>query len=183
MESLKIHTRRKSSHTRSGAAKTKAPAAVTLTKAYLGESPLASILGETVALFHRLRVVTEQIHRQGEVTSGKRGILGSLDSSGPQTVPQMARARPVSRQYIQTLVNELAAEGYVEFKENPAHKRSPLVRLTPKGKELFHAMLQREVKVISRLKLGIPEKELQTAASVLRAVREMFESKEWKRLL
>ena len=27
------------------------------------------------------RVVTEQIHRQGEMTSGKRGILGSLDSS------------------------------------------------------------------------------------------------------
>jgi DNA-binding MarR family transcriptional regulator len=183
MESLQIHTRRKSSHTRVGAAKKQAPAAVTLTKAYLGESPLASILGETVALFHRLRVVTEQIHRQGELTSGKRGILGSLDSSGPQTVPQMARARPVSRQYIQTLVNELAEEGYVAFTENPAHKRSQLVCLTPKGKELFHTMLQREGKVISRLKLGIPDKELQTAASVLRAVREMFESQEWKRLL
>jgi DNA-binding MarR family transcriptional regulator len=183
MESLKINTRRKSSQNRSGAAKKKAPAAVTLTKAYLGESPLASIMGETVALFHRLRVVTEQIHQLGEMTSGKRGILASLDSSGPQTVPQMARARPVSRQYIQPMVNELAKEGYVEFKENPAHKRSRLVHLTPKGKELFHSMIQKEVKVISRLKLDIPEKELRRAASVLRAVREMFESKEWKRLL
>ena len=140
-------------------------------------------MGETVALFHRLRVVTEEIHRLGEIASGKRGILASLDSSGPQTVPQMARARPVSRQYVQALVNELAKEGCVEFSENPAHKRSRLVQLTSKGRDLFHSMVRREVKLISRLKLDIPEKELKTAASVLRAVREMFTGKEWKRLL
>jgi DNA-binding MarR family transcriptional regulator len=183
MGKLKMNTRRKLSHARSGEAKREAPAAVALTKAYLGESPLASIMGETVALSHRLRVVSEQIHRLGEMTSGKRGILGSLDSSGPLTVPQMARARPVSRQYIQTLVNELAKEGCVEFKENPAHKRSRLVHLTPKGKELLYSMVQREVKLFSRLKLEISEKELRAASSVLRAVREIFESKDWKRLL
>lgn len=183
MGKSKMNTRRKSSHARSGAAKKEAPAAVALTKTYLGESPLASIMGETVALFHRLRVVTEEIHRLGELTSGKRGILASLDTSGPLTVPQMARTRPVSRQYIQSLVNELAKEGYVEFNENPAHKRSRLVHLTPEGKELFDSMIQREVKLLSRVKLEINEKELRTAASVLRAVRETFESKEWKRLL
>lgn len=164
-------------------AKDKAPAAVALSRAYLGDSALVSLIGETVALFHRLRVVTEQIHQWGEMTSGKRGILASLDSSGPQTVPQMARARQVSRQYIQSLVNELTEEGYVEFQENPAHKRSNLVLLTPKGKKFFDSMVQREVKIMSRLKLDIPEKDLQAAASVLAVVREMFESKQWKRLL
>jgi hypothetical protein len=42
------------------------------------------------------------------MTAGKRGVLKGLDRLGPQTVPQMARARPVSRQHIQTLVNRLA---------------------------------------------------------------------------
>ena len=161
----------------------KIPAAVALSKAYFGDSALASLIGEVVALFHRLRIVSEQIHRQGEMTSGKRGVLGSLDRFGPQTVPAMARARPVSRQYIQTLVNQLSDEGLVEFIENPAHKRSHLIRLTPKGKVLLDSMIQRETELLSLLKLDIQEKALRDGAGVLKAVRELFESKQWKELL
>src|SRR4030067_3517211 len=84
------------------------PATDALSKAYCGNSALASLIGEVVALFHRLRIVSEQIHRQGEMTSGKRGVLGSLDRFGPQTGPAMARGRPVPRQDIQTLVNQLS---------------------------------------------------------------------------
>ncbi|HLE24134.1 MAG TPA: MarR family transcriptional regulator [Thermodesulfobacteriota bacterium] len=170
-------------HKRSGGNQNTKPAAVALSKAYFGDSALASLIGEVVALFHRLRIVSEQIHRQGEMTSGKRGILGSLDRFGPQTVPEMARARPVSRQYIQTLVNQLMHEGLVEFIENPAHKRSHFVRLTPKGKELLDSMIQRETELLSQLKLDIPEKALHDGAGVLKAVRELFESKQWKELL
>ncbi len=161
----------------------KTPAAVALSKAYFGDSALASLIGEVVALFHRLRIVSEQIHQRGEMTSGKRGVLGSLDRFGPQTVPAIARARPVSRQYIQTLVNQLGNEGLVEFVENPAHKRSHLVRLTPKGKELLDSMIQRETELLSRLELDIPEKALRDGARVLKAVRELFECKQWKELL
>ncbi|MCI0657225.1 MAG: MarR family transcriptional regulator, partial [Acidobacteria bacterium] len=106
-----------------------------------------------------------------------------LDLSGPQTVPQMARARPVSRQYIQALVNQLAAEDRIEFVDNPAHKRSRLVRLTPQGKAFLDAAMRRQGKLLSRLRIDIPEKDLRTAASVLRAVRTLFESRQWKALL
>lgn len=159
------------------------PAAVTLIKAYLGESPLVAVIGETVSLFHRLRVVTEEIHHQGEMTSGKRGVLASLDRLGPQTVPQMARSRPVSRQYIQMLVNELLNNGYVEPLENPAHKRSRLVRITPKGKELFDSMMLKEAILLSKLKLDISQEKLLTAVEVLKSLRKLFESKEWRQLL
>lgn len=148
-----------------------------------GGSPLASVIGETVSLFHRLRAAAEQVHRQGETTAGKLGVLRGLDLSGPQTVPQMARARPVSRQYIQALVNQLAAEDRIEFVDNPAHKRSRLVRLTPQGKAFLDAAMRRQGKLLSRLRIDIPEKDLRTAASVLRAVRTLFESRQWKALL
>ena len=81
---------------RSGRSAPPVPAAVAL----LGDSHLSRWSGETVALFHRLRAVSEQIHQLGELSSGKHGILKGLGLFGPQTVPQMARARPVSRQYI-----------------------------------------------------------------------------------
>lgn len=146
-------------------------------------SPFESVLNETVALFHRLRVVAEQIHRQGTMSAGRRGVLKNLERLGPQTVPQMARARPVSRQHIQTLVNQLAVDGLVELSDNPAHKRSRLVHLTPQGKTLVEAMTRREATLLSRLKIDIPEQDLRAASAVLRAVQALFEGGEWKRLL
>lgn len=148
-----------------------------------GGSALESVIGETVSLFHRLRAVAEEVHHQGDLTAGKLGVLRDLDLSGPQTVPQMARARPVSRQYIQTLVDQLTDDGHVELVDNPSHKRSRLVRLTPRGKALVDAATRRQAKVFSRLKIGVPEKDLRTAASVLRAMRGFFESNQWKALL
>jgi len=143
---------------------------------------LYAVADETRKLFHRLRAVAVEIHRQGELSGGRRGVLLDLDRLGPQTVPQMARARPVSRQHIQTIVNDLIEEGHVELVVNPAHKRSHLVRLTRKGKELVDAMNRREAKILTGMKIGIPEKDLQAAAAVLRAVRELLECEQWKRL-
>lgn len=148
-----------------------------------GGSALESLLAETVSLSHRLRIVAEHVHEQGETSAGKLGVLRGLDLFGAQTVPQIARARPVSRQYIQVLVDELAAEGHVEFLENPAHKRSRLVRLTPKGKNFLDAAIRRQGKLLARLKIGIPEKDLRSAASVLRTLRAFFEGEHWKRMV
>ena len=149
----------------------------------LGESAFEKVLGETVALYHRLKIVAERIHRQGELTSGKGGVLAGLYHFGPQTVPQMARARPVSRQYIQTLVNELADEGLVGSISNPAHKRSHLVRLTERGEATVEEMIKRQKKIVSRLRLDIPEEDLLSAAGLLREVRGLFESKRWRKIL
>jgi DNA-binding MarR family transcriptional regulator len=134
---------------------------------------LDRVFSETVALFHRLRAVAEEVHRQGEMTAGKRGILKDL-AHGPQTVPQMARARPVSRQHIQSLVDMLEADGYVYWVENPAHKRSLLVRLTPKGEALFQTMRQKEAERLSALEIDIEEKDLETTVCVLRSLRELL---------
>lgn len=152
------------------------------TVAFVG-SALESLFGETVSLSHRLRTVAEHVHQQGETSAGKLGVLRGLDLFGPRTVPQIARARPVSRQYIQALVDELAEEGHVEFLDNPAHKRSRLVRLTPKGKGFLHAAIRRQGKLLARLKIGIPEKDLRSAASVLHTLRAFFEGEHWKRMV
>lgn len=147
------------------------------------ESAFNVLINETSALFHRLKLVADEVHHHGEMTGGLRSILRSLNKVGELTVPQIARERAVSRQHVQMLVNQLADKGYVEFIENPAHKRSAFIRLTPQGKKAVETMDRREEKLLSKGDVGATDKEMLEAAEVLRQVRAFFESEAWKRLL
>lgn len=147
------------------------------------ESAFNVLINETSLFFHRLKVVAEEVHRQGEMSGGLRSLLRSLDKHGEQTVPQMARDRSVTRQHIQPLVNQLAEAGYIVFVENPAHKRSPFVHLTTQGKKTVDAMNRREHKLVSKSAFGVPDSKMREAAETLRNVRAFFESEEWKQML
>lgn len=144
---------------------------------------LYEVMYSARALMHRLRVAVAQLHGRGDLAAGERGVLMSLDELGPQTVPQLARARPVSRQHIQMLVNPLLHEGYVELADNPAHKRSKLVGLTPKGRRAVQQMKAREARVFSALDIPVQPRTMQRAARTLDAVRTIFESDEWTRIV
>jgi len=153
------------------------------TESEITESAFNVLINETSLFFHRLKIVAEEVHHHGEMSGALRSLLRSLDKRGAQTVPQMARDRSVSRQHIQALINQSAEAGYVEFAENPAHKRSPFIRLTPRGKRAVDAMNRRERKLLSKSGVGVPDKKMREAAETLRAVRAFFESGEWQRML
>src|SRR5262249_50568468 len=91
---------------------------------------IADLMLEVAQYFFRLRALGQ---KTGLITSwgaGAFGFMRSLALIGPLTVPQIAQMRPTSRQRMQRLADELAAEGLVEFIDNPRHRRSKLVRLT-----------------------------------------------------
>jgi DNA-binding MarR family transcriptional regulator len=142
---------------------------------------LLRLFDEAVALFHRLKVEAEQIHKQGEMTAALRGTLLELRTHGAQTVPSMARMRPVSRQHVQQLVNRLIELGFVELIENPAHKRSQLVQLTPKGERKTDEMAELEKHLLLGLDAGLPLREIEQATCTLKKVRSALERREWKR--
>jgi DNA-binding MarR family transcriptional regulator len=146
------------------------------------ESAFNTLINENGLLFNRLKLVAEQIHQQGEMSGARRAILRMLDEAGAQTVPQIGRARSVSRQHVQALINELTEEGYVEFVENPAHKRSPFTQLTARGKQFVQAMNRREHKLHEKMQLHLSDAEMLAAARSLRTLRAVFESEQWKRL-
>ena len=141
-----------------------------------------AMIDETKSLFHRVRAVADELHRDPETTAGMRGILESLERHGPQTVPQMACARPVTRQHVQTLINQLLDRRLVELVPNPAHRKSHLVQLTLAGSELVESLLDRENRLVSAIDFGISERKMYDAAEALRAVRRTLEAGGWKRL-
>ena len=139
-----------------------------------GVRALVAVIDETRLLFHRMKAAAETIHRQGEASAGRRGVLQSLDRHGPQTVPDLARARPVSRQHIQMLVNPLLAEGLVERIENPRHKSSKLIRLTAAGRRVIAGLEAREKPVLAAMAAELDAEELERAAAALARIRELL---------
>lgn len=135
------------------------------------------------SLFHKMGNAVTVLHEGSGVSVGMRAVLESLITGGPQTVPQMARVRPVSRQHIQKLVNELLAIGYAEYQDNPAHRRSKLVSVTENGRKHFSSLREREIEALTRLSTSIAVKELEQAGQVLSALIERFQSPDWQKIV
>lgn len=135
---------------------------------------------EVALLFFRMKVAATQFLGQGRHSSGRRSLLKSLGRSGPQTVPAMARVRGVSRQHIQTLVNELRSDGLVTRRPNPAHKSSKLIALSSAGRRFLNEMQQRERQLLSGLADGIPLDDFRHATELVREVKGRLESSEWE---
>lgn len=144
---------------------------------------LVKVLDEAVALNFRLLRVAEELHREGPASSARRGILKTLSDEGPQSVPQMARARTVTRQHVQTLVNSLMEEGLVEISKNPAHRKSSLIRLTKTGERAVRDNTRREALLVMEVTPDVEDMNLEGAYAVIHRVREFLESERCEKLI
>lgn len=96
-------------------------------------------------VYNRLRSVSDQLHADCGISAAKRTLMMDLRRGGEQTVPALAASRFISRQIIQTQVNELKKAGLVELATNPEHKRSWLVRLTSDGEAFLDSLIEVEM--------------------------------------
>lgn len=127
-----------------------------------------------IEFYFRIEAVTEATAGFAQA-GGEWGVLRLLVKGGPQTVPEMARSRPVSRQHCQTICNGLEAQGLVEFIDNPKHKKSKLVRATRKGRERFEAMKKQFLAAAAVYAPFFTAAEIATATDVCRRARDMIE--------
>jgi DNA-binding MarR family transcriptional regulator len=132
------------------------------------------LFAESSLLFHRMRAFNDMIHGPEGITDAMRGVLLTIHSKGPQTVPHMAKARPVSRQHIQQVVNALEKEGFVELIPNPRHKRSKLVALTDQGKLAVHSMEEREIEILDNFAQHVPLTQIERGAILLHQLNIAF---------
>jgi DNA-binding MarR family transcriptional regulator len=123
---------------------------------------------EVAQCFFRIRAVGQ---KTGLITSwggGAFGFMRSLALLGPLTVPQIAQMRPTSRQRMQRLADELAAEGLVTFIENPKHRRSKLVQLTRKGDTRYRELNARFLAIASTMGIGLSEADIRKTSEIVR---------------
>lgn len=128
----------------------------------------AELLLEVAQCFFRIRAAGR---KAGFVTGwggGAFGFMRSLALLGPLTVPQIAQMRPTSRQRMQRLADELAAEGLVTFTDNPKHRRSKLVQLTAKGDARYRALNARFLAIASTMGAALGEAEIRKTIAIVR---------------
>ena len=74
------------------------------------------------------------------------------------------------RQVIQRLVDQALALGLVATEPNPAHKRSPLVRLTEAGRAAFDRIHKAELRNLASIASGLDPDDIAAAIRVLDAL-------------
>ena len=152
-------------------ASTRQRAGAGLTADGKGEA-VAALMLEVAQCFFRIRALGQ---KAGLITSwggGAFGFMRSLALLGPLTVPQIAEMRPTSRQRMQRLADELAGQGLVKFVDNPKHRRSKLVRLTPKGEARYRELNTRLLSIASTMAGGLSEADIRKAAEIVRQLSE-----------
>jgi DNA-binding MarR family transcriptional regulator len=133
---------------------------------------IADLMLEVAQFFFRLRAVGQ---KTGLITSwgaGAFGFMRSVALIGPLTVPQIAQMRPTSRQRMQRLADELAAEGLVEFIDNPRHRRSKLVRLTSKGAARYRELSARLLAIASTMGADLSEADIRNTTEIVRRLSD-----------
>jgi DNA-binding MarR family transcriptional regulator len=133
---------------------------------------IAELLLEVAQCFFRIRAAGQKTGFISGWGGGAFGFLRSLAVVGPLSVPQIAHMRPTSRQRMQRLADELAAEGLVEFIDNPKHRRSKLVRLTPKGEARYRELNARFLATASTIGVGLSEADIRKTLEIVQRLSD-----------
>ena len=131
-------------------------------------NPAEQLFNEVRLFYQSLVQIGEQIHAGSNISLGMRAVLEYLERNGDATVPHMARARRVTRQRIQAIVNELLEVGLVKSIDNPASKRSPLIALSKTGGKTIREMRRLEGR---ELRLNVSARKIAQATETLAELR------------
>jgi DNA-binding MarR family transcriptional regulator len=111
------------------------------------------------------------------LTSARWQILGAITAAQrPEPVAWLARDMGANRQNVQRIVNDLNAEGLVEFAANPHHRRAQFVVLTQKGRQAFEAAMRLATPWLNALADGLSADDVAVFHRVLATLRRNLEA-------
>ena len=138
---------------------------------YAGGREIHDLFREIFMTHAALTRIMDRVHEQAGLSTSQHKIMRCLIGSGPATVPDMAAALGVSRQFVQTVCNHLASRGSIEFTPNPRHKRSKLVAATEAGRAAFRQARDREDAIIANALPTMDAEKVTDACQLMGAVR------------
>jgi DNA-binding MarR family transcriptional regulator len=132
-----------------------------------------------VAVFRlngRLLVSGDRLVASLGLTSARWQVLGAIAfAPTAEPVARLARNMGLNRQGVQRIVGELAAEGFVELKDNPHHRSAKLVVMTAKGLKAFDGAMRLQTPWVNMLGEGFDAKSIEKAGNLLEELRQRLE--------
>jgi DNA-binding MarR family transcriptional regulator len=113
----------------------------------------------------------DQLARPAGLTSARWQVLGVVEH-GPISVAHVAHSMGLARQSVQQTADGLEQDGFIVYTENPHHRRSKLMRLTPKGRAALDEIEQRRVEWANAMAGGLAIEDLRSATRLLQQARE-----------
>jgi DNA-binding MarR family transcriptional regulator len=104
-------------------------------------------------------------------TSARWRVLAAIEDA-PLTVPQIARAWWLSRQSVQRVADVLATDGLAVYEDNPAHRRSKLLRITSRGESALRTIREAQRVWADDVGRELGETDLRAANVILAQVVE-----------
>ncbi|MFP2933369.1 MarR family winged helix-turn-helix transcriptional regulator [Pyxidicoccus sp. 3LG] len=108
------------------------------------------------------------------LSSARWQVLGVVDHE-PAPVANVARLMGLTRQSVQQTADALERDGFVEYVENPHHRRAKLIAMTAKGREALRKVEARHATWANRTGAAVEPRALQAAVEGLRQVRARLE--------
>ncbi|MBL8686901.1 MAG: winged helix-turn-helix transcriptional regulator [Alphaproteobacteria bacterium] len=125
--------------------------------------------------FQLLKNVTDMLHQPISITAAMRAVMEHISQNGPQTVPQIARSKLVTRQHIQQIVDILISRGLTATNHNQHHRRSPIIDFTSAGRNMFRGMQNQEEKILQKLQGAMDDSEVTQAITALSHLKQNLE--------
>jgi DNA-binding MarR family transcriptional regulator len=116
----------------------------------------------------------DQLAEPSGLTSARWQVLGVVDHE-PAPVANVARIMGLTRQTVQTTADTLERDGFVEYRDNPHHRRAKLIALTDQGRKALRQVEARQAAWADRLGKTAGVETLRAAVEGLRRARKQLE--------
>jgi DNA-binding MarR family transcriptional regulator len=130
---------------------------------------LSALVLRVLRLAGRLTEAGDVLARPSGHTSARWQVMAGAESE-LATVADIARALGLARQSVQRVADVLANEGWVSWRDNPAHARAKLLVLTDKGRVALRQIQDAQRAWADDLGARIGVKELTRATTILDAL-------------
>jgi DNA-binding MarR family transcriptional regulator len=116
----------------------------------------------------------DQLTHPVGLSSARWQVLGVVEH-GPISVAHVAHSMGLARQSVQQTADGLEHDGFIVYTENPHHRRSKLMQLTPKARAALDDIEQRRVAWANTIASDLAAEDIRSAIDLLRQARERLD--------
>lgn len=130
---------------------------------------LTELAFELARLQSQLDEAAQLLAEPSGLTAARWQVLSAV-AGAPAPAAQVARTMGLTRQAVQQTADALEAEGLIQYRANPNHKRAKLIEATALGRQRLATAQARQIAWANRLGKRLGRSALQASLAGIRAI-------------